>query len=121
VNASQRDGLLDERIRASIFKQEVHQWAERIGVQPREVHIRSMTRKWASCSSSGRLTFDSALMEEPTDFRNEVVVHELLHLKVPNHGRLFRNLVRAHLGVGTRMDYADKSVKASRETEKGPD
>jgi predicted metal-dependent hydrolase len=26
-----------------------------------------------------------------------VIVHELVHLKVPNHGKLFRSLVRAYL------------------------
>jgi len=28
----------------------------------------------------------------------QVIVHELLHLKVPNHGKLFRTLLRAHVG-----------------------
>jgi predicted metal-dependent hydrolase len=27
----------------------------------------------------------------------EVIVHELLHLKVPNHGKVFRALLKAHL------------------------
>jgi len=27
-----------------------------------------------------------------------VIVHELLHLSVPNHGRLWKALMRAHLG-----------------------
>ncbi|MFQ3684915.1 YgjP-like metallopeptidase domain-containing protein, partial [Roseiflexus sp.] len=29
--------------------------------------------------------------------RAEVIVHELLHLKVPNHGRLFRALLKSYL------------------------
>lgn len=81
-----------------MFKAEVRRWAERIGAEPKEVHVRRMKRKWASCSSAGRLTFDSAILSEPTAFRDQVVVHELLHLKVPNHGPLFRSLLRAHLG-----------------------
>ncbi|MDZ7295619.1 MAG: M48 family metallopeptidase [candidate division KSB1 bacterium] len=64
---------------------------------PRQVAIRPMRRKWASCSSRGRLTFDTELLRQPAGFRREVIVHELLHLKVPNHGRLFRSLLRAHL------------------------
>jgi len=27
----------------------------------------------------------------------EVIVHELLHLKVPNHGKVFRALLKAYL------------------------
>lgn len=56
-----------------------------------------MRRKWASCSSRGRLTFDRELLKKPARFRAEVIVHELLHLKVPNHGKLFRALLRAYL------------------------
>jgi predicted metal-dependent hydrolase len=88
---------LEEAVAAGIFKAEVARWAEQIGVRPKEVHLRSMKRKWASCSSNGRLTFDTGLLRQPVPFRSHVIVHELVHLKVPNHGRLFRSLVRAHL------------------------
>jgi len=87
-----------EPISARAFKNEVRAWAQRIGVEPAEVHLRPMRRKWASCSSRGRLTFDTALLAQNSVLRDEVVVHELLHLKVPNHGALFRSLTRAYLG-----------------------
>ncbi len=45
-----------------IFKDEMWRWAERIGVEPKEIHIRPMKRKWTSCSSAGRLTFDTDLL-----------------------------------------------------------
>jgi predicted metal-dependent hydrolase len=88
---------LEETIPADLFKAEVRAWARRIGVEPKEVHLRPLTRKWASCSSRGRLTFDEGLLRQPAAFRREVIVHELLHLKVPNHGSLFRSLLRAYL------------------------
>jgi predicted metal-dependent hydrolase len=88
---------LDEASGASVFKSEVLVWANRIGVRPREVRLRPMKRKWASCSSKGRLTFNTELLKEPARFRAEAIVHELLHLKVPNHGKLFRALLRSHL------------------------
>lgn len=92
--------VLPEPISAQAFKHEVRAWAQRIGVQPAEVHLRPMRRKWASCSSRGRLTFDTALLAQNSVFRDEVVVHELLHLKVPNHGKLFHALLRAHIREG---------------------
>jgi len=57
-----------------------------------------MRRKWASCSTAGRLTFDEALLLQPESLQDYVIVHELLHLHVPNHGRLWKRLMRAHLG-----------------------
>lgn len=84
-------------IQAESFREQVRRWADHIGVQPQEIHIRSMKHKWASCSTRGRLTFDLALLTQPDAFRTEVIVHELLHLKVPNHGKLFHALLSAYL------------------------
>ena len=89
---------LERTVPVEVFKAEVRKWAERIGVEANEIYVRDMTRKWASCSSRGRLTFDVDLLREPAEFRSEVIVHELVHLKVPNHGKLFRSLVRSYLG-----------------------
>lgn len=90
---------LEETIPMELLRSEVRAWAQRIGVEPREVQVRPMKRKWASCSSNGRLTFDADLLRQTADFRAEVIVHELLHLKVPNHGALFKALLRSHLSL----------------------
>jgi predicted metal-dependent hydrolase len=88
---------LEEAVPFELFKAEVQAWAQRLGVTPREIHLRPMKRKWASCSSRGRLTFNTELLRQPAAFRREVIVHELLHLKVPNHGPLFKALLKAYL------------------------
>jgi predicted metal-dependent hydrolase len=88
---------LENIIPAQVFKAEVLSWAKRIGVEPKEIRLRLMKNKWASCSSNGRLTFNSEILSQPAAFRSEVIVHELLHLKVPNHGKLFKNLMRSYL------------------------
>jgi predicted metal-dependent hydrolase len=78
------------RVSREAFKCDVQTWAEKIGVKLKEIHVRPMKRKWASCSTTGRISFSEDLLSEQSKFRNEVVVHELLHLKVPNHGKLLR-------------------------------
>ena len=88
---------LEESIPREVFKSEVKAWADRLEVEYKEIHIRSMKWKWASCSSQGRLTFDINLLYQPAEFRAEAIVHELLHLKVPNHGKLFRSLLKSYL------------------------
>lgn len=82
---------------AEDFKAIVHVWAERIDVEPKEIHIRQMKKKWASLSESGRLTFNIELLEKHSEFADYVIVHELLHMKVPNHGKLFKSLMFAFL------------------------
>lgn len=90
---------LEDSVPVEVFKAEVAAWARRVGVTYRELHVRPMKRKWASCSSRGRLTFDADLPKQPAAFRAEVIVHELLHLKVANHGPLFRVLLKSHLAA----------------------
>ncbi|MEJ5339592.1 MAG: M48 family metallopeptidase, partial [Aquificaceae bacterium] len=61
------------------------------------VHFRKMKRKLASCSSRGRLTFDVSLLEEDREKVSYVIVHELLHLRYPDHGKLFKHMLKAYL------------------------
>ena len=84
-------------ISAEELKNSVREWAKEVGVTPKEIHLRKMNRKMASCSSKGRLTFSLALLEEPKEVRAEAIVHELLHMKYPKHGKMFNSLLVAHL------------------------
>ncbi|PNR92762.1 M48 family metallopeptidase [Petrotoga sp. 9PWA.NaAc.5.4] len=79
------------------FKKDVLMLAKEVRVNPREIHIQTMKRKWASCSSRGRLTFDKSLLNEPKQVRFKVILHELLHLKYPNHGKMFNSLLDTYL------------------------
>jgi len=79
------------------FKSNVSEWAEKLDVEPKEIHLRSMRKKWASLSRNGRLTFNTELLEMKREFCDYVIVHELLHMKVPNHGKLFKSLMFAFL------------------------
>jgi len=88
---------LEQIIPGQVFKAEVLIWAKRVGVEPKEIRVRLMKNKWASCSSNGRLTFNSEILQQPANFRREAIVHELLHLKVPNHGKLFKTLMKVFL------------------------
>lgn len=88
---------LEEMIPRDLFLSEVQVWARRIEVEPIEIHIRPMVQKWGSCSTNGRISFNIELLEQPADFRRRVIVEELLHLKVPNHGPLLRSLLRVYL------------------------
>lgn len=79
------------------LKSAVWQWAERIGVKVREIHLRHMRRKWASISTNGRLTLNTDLLNLPEALAEYVIVHELVHLLVPNHSKLFKGYMSAYL------------------------
>jgi hypothetical protein len=77
-----------------------HASTERVGIEVKALHVRRMTHKCGSCSTTGRLTFNAELLFEAAEVRKKVIVHELLHLKVPNRGEVLRALLRAYLSSG---------------------
>lgn len=101
MTVKRSEKLIQEGVARDVLVAEVRMWARRVGVEDRirEIHVRSMSRKWASISTRGRLTLNEDLLTKPSAFRDEVIVHELIHLKLNSgaHNRLFRTLVRAYL------------------------
>jgi predicted metal-dependent hydrolase len=80
------------------FKLRVREWADRLSVTIRSLSVRPMQNKWASCSIAGNLNFNSDLLSLDAQVADYVIVHELLHFSVPNHGKLWKSLMRVHLG-----------------------
>ena len=93
------------------FKHRVLEWAEKLEVEVCSLAVRPMRNKWASCSSAGNLNFNSELLSHDREVGDYVIVHELLHFFVPNHGKLWKSLMRAHLGdfehIEARLRQAD--------------
>jgi predicted metal-dependent hydrolase len=67
----------------------VPEWSKKLGVRPRAVVVKYAKTRWGSCSSSGRIFFNSRLSMLSDDVAEYVVVHELCHMKQMNHGPSF--------------------------------
>lgn len=79
------------------LKTRVREWGAKIGILVPAIHVREMRSKWASISTDGRLTLNSDLLGLPPELCDYVIVHELLHLRAPNHGKLWKSLMYAYL------------------------
>jgi predicted metal-dependent hydrolase len=79
------------------LKRRVDFWAVKLRVMPRVIRVQRMNRKWGSCSMAGTITLAIDLDEQREGFQDFVIAHELLHLRVPNHGRLFKALMTVHV------------------------
>jgi len=86
------------------FKARVYLWADKLEVNVVWLGVRSMSNKWASCSTNGHLNFNTELLNLDPELWDYVIVHELLHFFVPNHGKLWKSLMRVHLGDYERME-----------------
>lgn len=81
-------------------------WALKLHVNPKVVRVQEMPRKWGSCSSRGTITLAADLADQDARFQDFVIVHELLHLRFPTHGKLFKALLSAHVPGWQTFDLA---------------
>lgn len=73
-----------EAVEASVAR-----FAAITGRWPRRVLVRDQRQRWGSCSPDGTVRFSWRLMMLEPALTDYVVVHELAHLDIPNHGPEF--------------------------------
>jgi predicted metal-dependent hydrolase len=94
----------------------VHKWAARMGVKVSQVHLRRMHSKWASMSTLGRLTLSMDLVGMPRDLGEFVIVHELVHLIAPNHGKVFKSFMHVYFPDWEEREKRLRTRSSSQET-----
>lgn len=92
---------IDEEIKK--FKNEIKIWSKKLQVFPHDVKLGRM-KQWGYCSADKTIYFNSDLLFKRKELQTYVIVHELLHLKVPNHGKLFQALMSMHIPNWKELD-----------------
>ena len=87
---------LKEKARA-MLPEKVAFWSEKMGVAPTGIKITTARKRYGSCSGKNSLCFSCFLMQRPEAAIDLVVVHELCHIKVRNHGPDFYALLAQYL------------------------
>jgi predicted metal-dependent hydrolase len=84
--------ILHEYIKTLILK-----WEPIIGVKVNDYFIQRMKTKWGSCNhGSKNIRLNTELVKKPKDLVEYVVVHEMLHILVPNHSDKFMMLLNQY-------------------------
>lgn len=81
----------------AILPEKVAYWSHRMGVTPTGIKITTARKRYGSCSGKNSLCFSCFLMCCPEAAIDLVVVHELCHIKVRNHGPDFYALLAQYL------------------------
>ena len=63
--------------------------ASKHGFQFGRITLRNMKSRWGSCSSANNISLNIHLMRLPEYLRDYVILHELVHTRVKNHGPEF--------------------------------
>jgi predicted metal-dependent hydrolase len=86
------EGWYRRRARAEIAPR-LDAAVERAGRSYARLQIRGQRTRWASCSTSGAMSFNWRLLLGPAEILDYVVEHEVAHLDVQDHSERFWNLL----------------------------
>ena len=74
--------------------EKTNRYAGIIGVSPNSISVRDYKARWGSCSSKGEISYNWRIIIAPHHIVDYVVVHELCHLKHPNHSPAYWKSVK---------------------------
>ncbi|HEY7474245.1 MAG TPA: SprT family zinc-dependent metalloprotease [Vicinamibacterales bacterium] len=63
--------------------------AANCGLPVARVSVRNQRSRWGACSPKRVITLNWRLIQMPPEVSDYIVIHELMHLKQPNHSRRF--------------------------------
>lgn len=78
--------------------------AERVGLVPANIQMRLQKTRWGSCSTSGNISLNAALLLVAPELVRYLFVHELCHLKYMSHGKRYWQTVARHEPEFRRLD-----------------
>lgn len=85
--------------------------ANQLGYTFKALTIKNNKTNWGSCSSLKNINLNLHLMRLPDRLIDFIVVHELVHTKIPNHGPTFKETLRGHFPDAAELDKAIKKYR----------
>jgi predicted metal-dependent hydrolase len=74
--------------------------------------LRVMSKRWGSCTPSGKIFLNPLLVSAPKNCIDYVVIHELCHIRIHNHSPSFYRLLANILpDWKTRKDYLNQHIE----------
>jgi predicted metal-dependent hydrolase len=76
----------------------VAHWEQNLNLDVKRVFIQRMKTKWGSSNpQKGSIRLNLELAKKPSECLNYIILHEMLHFIVPNHGARFLGLLDEHM------------------------
>jgi len=73
-------------------------WEKRLGIKVKGVYVQQMKTRWGSCNSRAEsIRLNTELAKKSKECLEYIIVHEMIHILIPNHGKQFQGLLSKHL------------------------
>jgi len=72
-----------------ILVQRLDELANKHGLKYNRVFVRNQKTRWGSCSSKNNISLNAKLVKLPEKLMDYIILHELVHTRVKNHGKKF--------------------------------
>jgi predicted metal-dependent hydrolase len=79
-----------------VFPERVRQLSEQTGLIPKKLSLRKQKTLWGSCTHRGHIQLNWKLISAPLSVIDYVIIHELAHLRHPNHSQRFWKTVETY-------------------------
>ena len=76
-----------------IIEKKATQHAKKIGVKYEKINIKDHKERWGSVSKNKSININLSILCAPPKIIDYVIVHELCHLKIPDHSPKYWNLL----------------------------
>ncbi len=104
------------RDRAMLIFSERYQYCAQLaspyGIEGNGFELRTMSKRWGSCTPNGKIFLNPLLVSAPKDCIDYVIIHELCHLRFPNHSPSFYRLLAKIL-----PDWIDRKDRLNSQVE----
>jgi predicted metal-dependent hydrolase len=80
---------IDRARAATMLTARIEQLAREHGFRYNRVFIKNQRTLWGSCSTMNNINLNASLVRLPQELQDYVILHELVHTRIKNHGAEF--------------------------------
>jgi hypothetical protein len=95
---------IDRREARKILVQRLEELARKHGFKYNRVFIRNQKTRWGSCSSKNNISLNVKLVRLPEKLMDYIILHELVHTRVKNHGKKYYAALERIVGDRKSLD-----------------
>jgi len=97
-----------------ILPERLKQLAQRYGFKYNKVSVRKQKNIWGSCSPKNNISLNMKLIRLPARLSDYILLHELVHTQIKNHGQKFWQKLNSLVGNAQKLEKELKKYKIER-------